>query len=143
MTGKAANGHFDTHVCLVSQQATPNLTPVLDPEFGPARLVMLVTPEMSQRAQWLESVLRSRTHVKVERIEVTDAWDMHGVLEQLIQWIDQQAPDASIALNVTGAPNRWRWPRNRPSRWQGWPSSMCTRRATRCSGWNLDCRPSR
>ena len=102
MTGKAANGHFDTHVCLVSQQATPNLTPVLDPEFGPARLVMLVTPEMSQRAQWLESVLRSRTHVKVERIEVTDAWDMHGVLEQLIQWIDQQAPDASIALNVTG-----------------------------------------
>lgn len=35
MTGKAANGHFDTHVCLVSQQATPNLTPVLDPSLAP------------------------------------------------------------------------------------------------------------
>jgi hypothetical protein len=102
MTDAVEGRVFDTHVCLVSQQATPNLTPVLDPSFRPERVVMVVTPDMRQQAQWLEDVLRERCRTRVERLEVGDAWDMNALLAQLIEWIDAQGVGPSIALNVTG-----------------------------------------
>ena len=102
MTDAVEGRVFDTHVCLVSQQATPNLSPVLDASFRPKRVVMVVTPDMRQQAQWLEDVLRERCRTRVERLDVGDAWDMNGLLAQLIEWIDAQGVGPSIALNVTG-----------------------------------------
>lgn len=102
MTGEVPAPRYATHLCLVSQQATPNLTPVLDRAFAPARLVLVVTPDMRDRAQWLQDVVSHRTAVKVERLEVGDAWDMNGLLDQFIGWLDKQAGDMAIALNVTG-----------------------------------------
>ena len=43
-----------THLCLVSKQATPNLTPLLDRKFQPDTVVLLVSPDMHQQAGWLE-----------------------------------------------------------------------------------------
>jgi hypothetical protein len=102
MTEPGELQRFDTHLCLVSQQATPNLVPVLDAGFRPRRVVMVVTPDMRQRAQWLEDTLRPRAAVQVERIDVQDAWDMHGIIDTLVGWLDKQPADARIALNVTG-----------------------------------------
>lgn len=103
MTEPADPQRFDSHLCLVSQQATPNLTPLLDLAFRPRRVVMVVTPDMRQRARWLEETLRRhRPPLTVECLEVKDAWDMHGVLDTLVGWLDSQPADCSIALNVTG-----------------------------------------
>lgn len=102
MTDAVESRIFDTHVCLVSQQATPNLSPVLDTSFRPQRVVMVVTPDMRQQAKWLEDVLRERCRIRVERLDVRDAWDMNALLAQLIEWIDLQGVGLSIALNVTG-----------------------------------------
>ncbi|WP_295437483.1 hypothetical protein [uncultured Thiodictyon sp.] len=40
-----------THLCLVSAQPTPNLTPLLDPGLAPRRVILLVSPDMSRRAE--------------------------------------------------------------------------------------------
>lgn len=92
---------YHTHVCLVSQQPTPNLTPVLDAAFRPQRVVMVVSPDMSERAGWLAAVLRQRAQVPTETIEVPDAWDMHGLIDLLVSWLDRQH-GSGVALNVTG-----------------------------------------
>jgi hypothetical protein len=49
---------IDTHVVLVSEQPTPNITPALDPEVSPQEVIMLVSPNMQQRANWLTEVLQ-------------------------------------------------------------------------------------
>jgi hypothetical protein len=88
-------------VCLVSAQATPNLTPLLDPAFAPRRVVMVVSPDMRERARWLAEVVRPRG-IAVEEIAVPDAWDMHDVCDRLVEWLDAQGADLPVALNVTG-----------------------------------------
>jgi hypothetical protein len=91
-----------THVCLVSAQATPNLLPLMDPALAPRRVVMLVSEDMRQRAQWLMDVVRPRG-IAVETLPVTDAWDMHGICDLLVDWLDKQADGGrGVVLNVTG-----------------------------------------
>jgi len=90
-----------TQVCLVSAQATPNLTPLLDPAFAPKCVVMLVSPDMKQRAQWLAEVVKPRS-IRVEMLDLPDAWDLEGITDLLVNWLDAQGSDADVALNVTG-----------------------------------------
>lgn len=91
---------LDTHVILVSHQPTPNLTPALDPEIKPANVVMLVSPDMRQRADWLADVLRPRG-IRVERYELPDAHDVEDLRARLLDMAAERAGEA-IALNVTG-----------------------------------------
>ena len=44
---------FDVHVCLVSEQAIPNFVPVVDKEFRPKEVVLLVTDKMKAKAEIL------------------------------------------------------------------------------------------
>lgn len=99
--GSGSSARADTHVCLVSAQATPNLTPLLDPSFAPRRVAMLVSPDMRERAGWLADVVRPRG-IAVEEVPVPDPWDLHDVCDRLVAWLDTQAEGASVALNVTG-----------------------------------------
>jgi len=39
----------DVHVCLVSEQATPNFIPVLDARFRPREVILVVSPQMRER----------------------------------------------------------------------------------------------
>ena len=73
----------DVHVCLVSEQATPNFIPVLDSRFRPNEVVLVVSPEMKQRAQWLKAGLAPRVE-RVSTLEVADAWDVPGVSSALL-----------------------------------------------------------
>lgn len=43
----------ETHICMVSGQPLPNLLPVLACEKRPGRIVLLVSPDMAQRAKLL------------------------------------------------------------------------------------------
>ncbi|MGZ8916483.1 MAG: hypothetical protein ACXW1Z_25655 [Methylobacter sp.] len=49
-----------THLILISAQAVPNITPVLDETFKPRQVIMLVSPDMHPRADWLEQVINKR-----------------------------------------------------------------------------------
>jgi hypothetical protein len=90
---------FDTHLCLVSAQASPNLIPVMDREIAPRRVVLAVSPDMRQRGSWLSSVMR-RHGVQVEILDVSDAYDFNSCWEVLSSWLTEQKVE--VALNVTG-----------------------------------------
>lgn len=49
-----------SHICLVSDQALPNLIPLLDSEFGVGQAVLVVSNEvMRKKAEALECVLKN------------------------------------------------------------------------------------
>ena len=80
---------MDTHLCLVSGQATPNLTPALDPQTRPARVILLISPDMRRRAVWLGRVLRSRG-IRVEDWAVEDAWDIEGLEVRILELLERE-----------------------------------------------------
>jgi hypothetical protein len=95
---------MDTHLCLVSGQATPNLTPALDPETRPARVILLVSPDMRRRAVWLGRVLRSRG-IRVEDWAVEDAWDIESLEVRILELLERESDavrSQSLVLNATG-----------------------------------------
>ncbi len=89
-----------THLLLISAQAVPNLTPVLDRAFAPQGVILAVSPDMAQRADWIEAVLRPRG-VKVERCAIDDAWDLERTRDQLLDLMAEREGQ-DIALNTTG-----------------------------------------
>lgn len=94
-------GKFDVHVCLVSDQAVPNFVPVLDKEFRPQDVVLLVTERMKVKADVLEKVLRERCGVKVQQLGLADEYDMGSVTEQVFGLLCDVEKER-VALNVTG-----------------------------------------
>ncbi|WJW76673.1 DUF1887 family CARF protein [Thiohalobacter sp. IOR34] len=89
-----------THLCLVSAQPLPNLVPLIDPTLDVKRAVLAVTTDMTERADWLEAVLRPRG-IRVERLELGDAWDYDQTQSRILEWLEREGGEG-IALNVTG-----------------------------------------
>lgn len=92
---------FDAHVCLVSDQATPNYVPVLDKNFRPKEVVLLVTKQMEVKAQYLADIMQSRCGVKVAQISVPNAYDKRQISNQVFDLLCQFDKE-KVALNVTG-----------------------------------------
>lgn len=90
---------YDTIVCLVSEQAIPNLSPVLDPALRPAQVVLVVSDDsMVPRAAWLGQVLeRHGLPHTVERLQRSDDF---AAMVQRFRDIAARHPRA--ALNATG-----------------------------------------
>ena len=92
---------FDVHVCLVSDQAIPNFVPVVDKEFRPKEVVLLVTDKMKAKAEILAKIMRERCAVGVRLLNVADAYDMTQVGEQVFALLCDEDKE-QVALNVTG-----------------------------------------
>ncbi len=93
-----------THLCLVSAQATPNITPASDPAVAPRRVILLVSPDMRQRAAWLEEVLKRRG-LKVDQWPIDDPWDVEQVQTRVLELLEHERDalaEKRIALNATG-----------------------------------------
>lgn len=95
---------FKTHFCMVSDQAAPNLLPLLDSEMKPEKVVLLVTPQMRERARYLEQVIKPRG-IKVEQQDLSIVDSFEGMQEQLMAIIESE-PANEIALNATGG-TKW------------------------------------
>ncbi len=91
---------YGIHVCLVSQQATPNLIPVLDSRTRPREVVLVVSPDMRERAKWLHEAFAARG-IRVSECLVADAWDIASVQEALLNLLVRRDGE-TLALNVTG-----------------------------------------
>lgn len=87
-----------THVCLVSDQPLPNLTPALDADFGATRIVLLESPHMKARANAIEHVLQ-RFGRTVTRRPIDDRGDLLA-FRRAIETLLLEFPDA--LLNATG-----------------------------------------
>jgi len=92
--------NFTTHVILISAQAVPNITPLLDEQFKPQKVIMLISPDMRQRADWLEAIIKTKG-ILTQRWEIANAWDIEHIRDQMMDLVDPHQ-DGSIALNATG-----------------------------------------
>lgn len=54
----AMNAH--PHLCLVSNQPVPSLTPLLDPGLNGGQVLLLAAPDRQQHARWLQQALASQ-----------------------------------------------------------------------------------
>ncbi len=88
------------HLILVSAQPIPNLTPMLDEAIKPQKVLMLVSPDMRERANALESIFKP-LGISVEQYPIDDPWDA-GQISDTILDILGQAAEGELALNATG-----------------------------------------
>lgn len=91
---------YDTHVCLVSAQATPNLIAAIDEQWRPRRVVLATSSEMSAAADYLERVLKRRG-IAIERLPINDAYDYFRILDTFFAFLEEKK-EIPVALNVTG-----------------------------------------
>jgi hypothetical protein len=89
-----------THLILVSAQPIPNLTPMLDEAVKPDKVLMLVSPDMRERAKALENIFKPRG-MSVEQYPVDDPWDVDYMSEIVLDMLSRYA-EGGIALNATG-----------------------------------------
>ena len=89
---------------MVSQQAAPNLLPLLDSEMKPEKVVLMVSPQMQGQADYLEQVIRPRgIKVVQQKLDILDDFD--DMQNQMIPLLENEPAD-EIALNATGG-NKW------------------------------------
>lgn len=92
---------LDTHVVLVSDQPTPNVAPALDGEYRPSRMILTVSPDKAQQAEWLTQALQD-TGIRVETWRIDDAWDIEHIRNRMLDLLAGRPADEILALNVTG-----------------------------------------
>lgn len=88
------------HLILVSAQPIPNITPMLDEAIKPQKVLMLVSPDMRERAKALENIFKPRG-ISVEQYAIDDPWDAERISDTALDILSQY-PDGDIALNATG-----------------------------------------
>jgi hypothetical protein len=91
---------ISTHLILVSAQPIPNITPILDDNLRPQKVVMLVSPDMMERSQALENIFKPRG-IRTERCTIDNPWDAEHISDRILDLLAQY-PDGGIALNATG-----------------------------------------
>lgn len=93
---------YDTHLCLVSAQATPNLLPILDEAWRPRRVVLACSAQMKEAAQALRSVIQTKGGgIVVDLLDLPNAYDYAALSEAFLNFLAEHAHE-NIALNVTG-----------------------------------------
>lgn len=88
------------HLVLVSAQAVPNFTPILDERFKPEEVIMLVTDDMRIFSESLERIYQPRG-VKVSRWPINDPWDIEHIRHR-IEALLVTKKNTDISLNATG-----------------------------------------
>jgi hypothetical protein len=94
---------YNTHVCLVSDNITSNVTPVLEPSFRPEKVILIVAKNYGQYALWLKQVLQ-QSGVAIEEWHVEDAWDSAMLYEKVRMNLDREDTQG-FALNVSCGTN--------------------------------------
>jgi hypothetical protein len=91
---------FDTQFCIVSEQAIPNLTPLLDSRLRPStrRVVLFVTRRMERQAGWLQQILE-RHQIEPKRVPLHEKAEYPDLVKTFQEQLDQ-FPNA--ILNATG-----------------------------------------
>lgn len=93
---------YDIHVCLVSDQAAPNLLPILDSEFKPQKAVFVVSTkdEIKEKANSLKLAFK-QNDIDVEILELSNEFDFQSMETELFDLLSSYENE-NIALNVTG-----------------------------------------
>lgn len=87
------------HLCLVSNQPVPSLTPLIDPALAVRRVSLVAAPDRKRHADWLKAAL-ARHDIDADIAVLQDGYDL-VLLRQDFAGIAQRHPEGVIA-NITG-----------------------------------------
>ncbi|MGB1256210.1 MAG: Card1-like endonuclease domain-containing protein [Thiolinea sp.] len=90
----------DIHLCLVSEEAAPNLTPLLDQNTRPKEVILLFAGDTRHYADWLEQVIKQASGVKVSRWMLQSRWRIEHIQDKVLELLVRYEGQ-SIALNAT------------------------------------------
>lgn len=87
------------HLCLVSNQPVPGLTPLIDPALGTKRVILAAAPE---RRVWAERLARTLAmyQIPAESLPLADGYDLAGVQAEFVRLRDR-FPEG-LSVNITG-----------------------------------------
>lgn len=93
-----------TYVCLVSDLAAANLLPLLDPNFAPKHVVLVVSDRMTNVAKSLEEALALLPYrITSERWLLPDAYDVSAMESSLFDhFAELDNQKTQIVVNLTG-----------------------------------------
>lgn len=91
---------MNTHICLVSQQAAPNLLPALDPALKPQKAVLIITDKMRRQAEYLAAVLKE-SGIAVEQLHLADEQNLPQMQDELTE-LASRLDGQRATLNITG-----------------------------------------
>lgn len=92
---------YDIHICLISNQAAPNLLPILDTQFKPKKAIFIVSQIMKEKAKYLAETFEKKGVKVIAQIKLEDEFNFDQMEKQLIDLISEYENE-NIALNVTG-----------------------------------------
>lgn len=93
---------FDTHVCLVSDEAAANFLPAVSTGFKPKKIILVVTPTMKGNARSLaEAFRRAIPAVEIDEIAIPSPWDIQSITDNIVTYFDSR-DHSSVVLNATG-----------------------------------------
>ena len=87
----------DIHICLLSEQPSPNICPLLDERLKPQEVILLVTPQQVKRVADVESILKKR-QIKVSTVSIDSAFDAEAVQAQVETLIVTQKKNWQIGV---------------------------------------------
>lgn len=99
---------FDVHVCTISNELTPNFIPAIHEEFMPKALVLLVSLDMTQKAEQFKSVMQDHyPNIRIHTLKIDDIYNMDEIKTKVNDYIetyieDHENAEKQIVLNTTG-----------------------------------------
>jgi len=91
---------YKTHICLVSAQSVPNITPILDEMIRPEKVILCTSNAMQKNAKILKDFLESK-HIDVEIYKLGDAYDFQELKEKFLELASTCYSMGDIAVNLT------------------------------------------
>ncbi len=93
--------NFSTHVIFISGQAVPNVTPVMDDEFRPGKIVLCTSNAMKGRGEMLAKFFDSKG-IKTEIAPLGDAYDLNELQERMLEIAGCFEKPGEVGINLTG-----------------------------------------
>lgn len=92
---------YQTQVLIVSNQMIPNVTPVLDEEIRPEKVILCASNKMKARADLLRDFFVDKK-IAAEIFSLGDAYDFFELQERFLGLATRLESESSVAVNVTG-----------------------------------------
>lgn len=93
---------FNTHVIIVSEQATPNVLAVMDKTIRPEEVILCVTDDMHEKSEILKRYF-ARHQIRCREVKLGSAYDFAALQEKFLELATElEAKASEVGVNLTG-----------------------------------------
>ena len=92
---------YQTHIVMVSGQMIPNVTPVLDEDIRPEKVILCTSDKMKEKAKILAGFFKGKK-IDTEIFPLGSAYDFSKLQDRFLELAMRFEDTESIAINLTG-----------------------------------------